>query len=311
MRAACRACTKASECYDDRVSDTPPTVPVSRGPRTSRGQALKGLVTWSVLIAVFLTTYLLVGGGSEGTWKVAGVFCLLVVVLFVVFVARAARQVRRFNVENSAAVAAIGRGELAVARETFWRWAEETHVARIAAIARHNLASTLARQGELAQAIEVATDNNQTHLESLQASALAPTAAVDLALYHALANNLDAARHWIAVADTRKSLVALPSVPASRAFAQAVVDCRSGNAVEAARALDERWNEYEALLTGDIVRLLRVVRAFARATAGPREAGTAEMDLISVRPAFPREYGALASGWPEMAAFLAAHGLAG
>jgi hypothetical protein len=74
--------------------------------------------------------------------------------------------------------------------------------------------------------------------------------------------------------------------------------------------LDERWHEYEALLTGDIVRHLRVVRAFARAAAGPREAGTAAMDLASARPAYPGEYALLAAEWPEMAAFLAAHELA-
>jgi hypothetical protein len=243
--------------------------------------------------------------------KVGGAFFALLFVIFLLLVARAARQYRRFNLENTAAVAALGRGELAAARATFWRWAEETPVPRIAAVARHNLAWTLAREGELARAIEIATDNDQSCLTSLQANGLGPTSAVDLALYHALANNLAEARRWIAVADTRKSMVTLPQVPAGRAFAQAVVDCRSDNAAEAARALDEHWSEHEAFLTGNILRLLRVVRAFARGTAGPREAGAAEMDLISARPAFPREYAVLASGWPEMEAFLVAHGLAG
>jgi hypothetical protein len=35
---------------------------------------------------------------------------------------------------------------------------------------------------------------------------------------------------------------------------------------------------------------LRIVRAFATAASGPREAGVSEMMTASARPAFPGEY---------------------
>lgn len=263
-----------------------------------------------VLVGIFVAVYVIAAGnGDRATVVIVGTTTAVVVAAFAMATARMTRMVQRFQTENTAAVAALGRGELESARATFSRWAETTGFPRLAAVANHNLGWTLARQGQLQRAIDVATANDERCLSALQANGLAPTSAIDLALYHALAGSLDDARRWLGVADGRKAMVALPTVPAMRAMAQAVIDCRDGNAPEAARALDERWREYEALLTGDIVRPLRIVRAFARAAAGPREAGTAQMELVSARPAYPGEYAMLGVEWPEMAAFLAAHEL--
>lgn len=280
--------------------------------RSPKGrQAYKTLAIWTVLIATYSIVYGLLGGNpTRLAVTLSAAAGAVVFVVGLLLVVRASREMRRFHADNSAAVAALGRGELERARTMFWEWAEKATVSRIAAVARHNLAWTLARQGELAQAIEVAVATQEALLPELKAVALAPTSAVDLALFHALAGDLDQARGWLAAADERRTMLSLPAASAMRELAQAVVDCRSGNAADAARRLAEHWHEHEAILTGDVMRPLRVVRAFARSAAGPREAGVAEMDLVSARPAFPGEYALLAAGWPEMAAFLAAHELA-
>jgi hypothetical protein len=269
----------------------------------------KTFAIWGVLILVFVALYAIAGGTGRGTVVMVGIMTACLVIILAIATARTLRHVREFQTENTAAVAALGRGELESARATFSRWAESARYPRLAAVANHNLGWTLARQGQLQRAIEVAAANDERRLSALQANGLGPTSAIDLALYHALAGSLDDARRWLGVADGRKAMVTLPTAPAMRAMAQAVIDCRDGNAAEAARALDERWREYEALLTGDIVRPLRIVRAFARAAAGPREVGTAQMELVSARPAYPGEYAMLGVEWPEMAAFLAAHEL--
>jgi hypothetical protein len=269
----------------------------------------KTFAIWGVLILVFVGLYVIAGGMGRGTVAMVGIMTGCLVIILAIATASTLRMVRQFQTENTEAVAALGRGELESARATFAQWAETTKYPRLAAVANHTRGWPLARLGLLERAIVIAAANDERRLSALAANGLAPTSAVDLALYHALTNRLDDARRWLGVADGRKSMLALPSVPAMRAMAQAVIDCRAGNAAEAARALDERWHEYEALLTGDIVRHLRVVRAFARASAGPREAGTAAMDLGSVRPAYRGEYAMLSIGWPEMAAFLAAHEL--
>jgi hypothetical protein len=69
--------------------------------------------------------------------------------------------------------------------------------------------------------------------------------------------------------------------------------------------LDEHWSEYEATMTGEVFRPVRIVRAFAITAAGPRSAGNAE----TIRPAYPGEFDFLGVGWPEMETFLATNGL--
>lgn len=275
-----------------------------------RGQALRTIAVWLVLIAMFLTIYTSFGGGLGFSLSMFGGVIALVLLFFGVTVARNVREARRFQADNTEALAQSARGNHEAARATFSRWVEETHMARVVAVARHNLGWTLARMGKLDEAIEVATANEQHYLSQLEATVLAPTSAIDLALYHALAGHLDDAEAWLARAAERHDKLSLPSVPAMAAFARAALDCRAGRYADAAGALDERWSEYEAVLTGDTVRSLRLVRAFAKAAEGPRHAGVATIDIATLRPAFPDEYAMLTTTWPEMAGFLASNGLA-
>ena len=241
--------------------------------------------------------------------SLALVFGGLIVLLFSATVLRFRRQARRFVADNAHGIAALARGDLSRARDIYWTWAENTKVPRIAATARHNLAWTLMRQGEHDQAIAVLTENDTRNYGALRAIGLFPTSAVDLALNYALLGNLEVAEKWLNESEQRGKELAVPSLSAMKAFTRAVIDCRAGRCVEAVRLLDDRWAEYEGVLTGETLRPLRVVRAFAIAAGGPREAGRAEAAVLSARPTYPEEYTFLGKAWPEMAAFLAANSL--
>jgi hypothetical protein len=136
-----------------------------------------------------------------------------------------------------------------------------------------------------------------------------PTSAVDIALDYALLGDIAAAEKWMAEVEKRANDLSVPSLPAMKAFARSVVDCRTGRCAEAARNLDERWPEYEGILTGETLRPLRIVRAFAIAAGGPRDAGLAETVIAAARPAYPGEYDVLGMAWPEMATFLVTHAI--
>lgn len=282
------------------------------------GQARKTFATWLILIALFAVIYFSFSpgktshAGPSGTFSLElfGVLFAVLLVIFAVMLRRNLRELRRFQTENTNALAENARGNYESARATFSRWLETTRVPRIVAVARHNLAWTLARMGRLEEAIEVAQANDGTSQAQLETAAMAPTSALDLALYQALAGHLVEAKLWLERADARDDKMTLPHASAMRGMAVAVLDCRAGRAAQAATNLDEHWAEYEAVLTGDIVRMLRLVRSFAKHEEGPRHAGPATIDLASLRPAYPGEYAMLTAGWPEMAAFLAVNGLA-
>lgn len=96
------------------------------------------------------------------------------------------------------------------------------------------------------------------------------------------------------------------------ALLRAVIDCRRGRAADAMVSLEHAWNEYEAAMTGEILRMMRVVRAFACAAGeGPRHQGQVERVLGDLRPRYAHEFVFLGGAWPEMAAFFAANQLDG
>jgi hypothetical protein len=178
----------------------------------------------------------------------------------------------------------------------------------ITSAARHNLAWTTLRRGRLREALALFSTNELANARWLKANQIYSISALDRALCSALLGELDQARRAVDEAETR-ALRAHLSYAAMKAFVDAVIACRDGRAAEAAKQLADHWAEYETMTTGDVLRPLRVVRAFALAAEGPRNAGQVETMIGSVRPAYPTEYAFLAVGWPEMAAFLATHGL--
>jgi hypothetical protein len=259
----------------------------------------KTFAVWLLLIAMFVGMYYV---SVNERWALFGwTMGLLVVVLvvwFFFYVAHMNKESRLFADAHREATAASAHGDLVKAATLFRPWCG-AKAPDVQATAQHGLAWTLTRQGEHQQAIEFL--NQQ--IERDKYLPVSTQMAADLALAHALYGKLDEAQTWLAKTG---------DPTAATALARAAVECRTGSKTEdAARSLDERWTDYESMLTGNALRPLRVMRAFAQAAADPRNAGIAGVALASMRPAYPGEFDFLGAAWPEMAQFLAVHELGG
>lgn len=265
------------------------------------------VILWVLALGTFCATYSLLSSGTESRAIPVGIGLSIAAGAFVVLVVWNLKRFHRAHSDGVAGINALASGDLALAHDLFKRWAEETGFRLAAANARHNLGWTLMRMGQLEDAVSVATDNDTAHARELKRMAMYPTSAVDIALYFALLGKLDDAKAWLQRAEERSKLATLPGLAAMKVFARAAIECRDGKPDAAARLLDEQWSMCEATLTGETTRPIRVLRAFAHASTGERQAGVAEMHLASALPARSGEYDFLAIAWPEMARFLDAH----
>ena len=134
--------------------------------------------------------------------------------------------------------------------------------------------------------------------------------AVNRALYEALAGDESAAEARLAGVERGPQSADAPD-PAVVTLAHAVVDCRTGRHADAARRLEAHWTEYESAASGSVLRTMRVIRAFATAMGGPRDAGPGVALLEGLRPNYPGEFAAMSVAWSELATFLAEHRLDG
>ena len=218
---------------------------------------------------------------------------------------------QRCGIEFHAALGAVGRGELAKARDVFTRWAPN-RFGWISASARHNLGATLLLEGRLEEAVQILEDAAATYKLSLTHVGLLPTTRLDVALCHALLGNLDLAEAWATRAAEPVTSTPRTSFPGAMALVRGIVACRRGHPGEAMVALEHAWAEHETMLTGETLRMIRVVRAHACAASdGPRNQGLVERVLGDVRPRYAHEFAFLGGAWPDMAAFLETHRLAG
>jgi hypothetical protein len=294
------------------MGEVQPRIPDGNTQAVSAHPWRNAAISWTLALAMFGFLYhvappalkLIVG------WCVGG--GLATGVLFVVFTTRSnLRELRKLGAEHDQALAAMQRGEFARARDVFWRLASTTKVATIDAIARHNLAWATMRLGDLQHASELWADNESRHGTTLVRVGLAATSSVDLALCHALMGNLTAAESWLATAGPRaQDPLNRPNVPELLIFVRATIDCRARRCADAARQLDEEWARCEASLVGSTLRVMRVIRGFALAADGPRNAGLATSALANMRPVYADEFDFLGVAWPEMASFLVTNGLA-
>jgi hypothetical protein len=218
-------------------------------------------------------------------------------------------KTRRFATENNLALGALGRGDLAKAHDVFARWARSPHVVA-RTLARHNLGWTMMLEGHVQEAATILEDAAEHYSKALIRIGMLPTTRIDIALCHALLGKLETAESWYAQSDAPVKAPPRPSLPGMRAIVRAVIDCRSDRAAEAAVALEHAWGEHEAMLTGETLRMMRVLRAFAAASAdGPRSQGLVERVLADMRPRYAGELAFLGGTWPQMAAFLSSHRL--
>lgn len=277
-------------------------------------QGIRTLLLWVVLIVMFAAIYFMFDGASpesRGITRLLGWLLVPLAAVMALIVIFRVREMRRFRVENNAAAVMLAKGELERARGVFQTWVDRGMGPVPASVARRNLGWTLMRMGKLRDALGVLEDSEAQQGQGIRSVDMYATTALDLTLLHALLGDVSAAESWMAKVAGREPAGPQPWYLGVKAFARAVLDCRAGRTEEAARVLDDRWAELEAVLTGEILRPLRVVRAFAHAGAGPRGAGIPEMQLANTRPAYPGEYDFLGVDWPEMATFLAAQRLSG
>ena len=133
------------------------------------------------------------------------------------------------------------------------------------------------------------------------------------AITYALRGDVAAAERWAAdargrIAKTREDRM---GHAAYLCLAEAMIACRRGDSAGAIALVDARWNELRYSLNADSMRVVEVVRAFAEAQGGVRAMNTVAERLVRVEPVAPGELAYLGAEWPEMKAFLGAHGIAG
>jgi len=289
-----------------------PRIPHGSAQAMSAHPWRKAAISWTLVLAMFGFLYHVAPAELKPVvaWGTGG--GLAFGVLFIVLVTRSnLREFRKLGAEHDQAVAAMQLGELARARDVFWRLASSTNLARLDAIARHNLAWTTMRLGDLKHASELWADNERRHGTALVSVGLAATSSVDLALCHALMGDITAAESWLAITDQRaRDPLNRPNVPELQIIVRATIDCRAQRCADAARRLDEEWARCEASLVGSTLRVVRVIRGFALAADDPRNAGLAATVLANMRPVYADEFDFLGVAWPEMASFLVTHGLA-
>jgi hypothetical protein len=219
-------------------------------------------------------------------------------------------QARRYNrlaqpghLALTAGDAATAHREFAEARAKF-RWP-----GFLRRLGDYNRAFALIRQGQLELAIELLSDIDRRggvlNLDGAIAGALA--------LAHALAGHVEAGTAWLAETRRRYGRYSAAGirVPAfAYVLAEAVVELRAGQAETVRKRLENDWTQLENTVTGNILRPMRVLRAFALAQiGGPREAAIVDSMLAALRGTSTRDIEYLAAEWPEMHTFMASHGL--
>jgi hypothetical protein len=175
-----------------------------------------------------------------------------------------------------------------------------------------SMAQAHVRAGELdaALAIWATIERKRTYLLG---SGVRTQLATDTALVYALRGERELAATWVSSARTRiaKGIDDRLYPAAKLCLAEATLACRNGDYAETTRLLDTNLQRMRSTLTADMMRVADAVRAFAEAQAGVRGANRVATRLVGSEPVMPGEFHFLGVAWPEMQAFLDAHGLSG
>jgi len=242
-----------------------------------------------------------------GIGPAAWVFVIAVPVGHTVFVQSQARRYNRIAAPGHLALTAgdsrTAHREFAEARASV-RWP-----GFLRRLGDYNRAFALIRQGEFATAIELLSDLDHRggvlNLDGAVAGALA--------LAHALAGHVELASEWLLETQRRYAQYKASGirVPAfAYILTEVVVQLRAGEVELVRRRLDNEWTQLENSVAGQILRPIRVLRAFALAqSTGPREAAVVDAMLAALRGTSTRDIEYLGAAWPEMHAFMSSHGL--
>jgi hypothetical protein len=213
-------------------------------------------------------------------------------------------RLRGYDSETRNAQTALKNGRPKEAEEEFttvgggFRWPRI-----IGRINDYNRAMAALKQGKLTAAIELLVSVEERGGVIKLDGAIAS----NLAYLHALAGNVELATDWQSEAVYRfKRYTKTPPFPGL--LSEVAVDLRRGEAARVRKMLDDQWVHLERELTGERMRPVRLFRAFAIAqTSDVRDAAAVGPHLAALGPVSAGEFTYLATQWPELAAFLAAH----
>ena len=289
----------------------PPLPPRSFARRLRDSAASRTIGLWIFLVMVFVGLWQYFqpsatgGGGTEelgneaaSPWRnfaIANVPFCVVLVIVGVFLWR----VRRLNAGNKRGIDLMAIGEAGQAAEVFRGLSRAWFLPTVGP--KLNLGFALVRLGDLDGAREALAAAERSRTRWYR-----PVIASFLALCDALLGDLDAADAWVTESKRRASSPS--SITRVHLAAEAIVRLRRGDALGAVQLLDASWGEIERSTAADMVRALRIVRAFAAESIG---SPALVPDLLAgARPFRPGEYAWLGARWPEMARYLDANGFA-
>ena len=300
-----------------------PLTPAAPPPKKS---ATKTLVLWVVLIVMFLAIwqFLTPSGAAppkpelppcESSPSYAALWVGVAAMALFVFVYRwfmkTYAQSLEFNVAQEPARLAIAERRFDAALEIFAR-TRHAYAKKPAYEASASLALGHAQMsaGRLDQAIETLATVERGR-KVLFSSAVRTLAAAHLAFAQALAGQLEASERWATEARSRlgKNRDDRIDYAARLCLAEAVVMLRRGRPEDASALLEKNWTVMREVLNGNTMRVAEVLSAFAESARGVRQSNTMAERLVRVEPVRPGDFTFLGVQWPEMQAFLAAHGL--
>ena len=299
-------------------------------PATSvrRGNSARTLILWVVLIIIFLTIWQFLQpadthqaampsdgpcleSSSARMWGFGMLLPMVVVMIATV------RFLRRFR-QNDTFTLVQEPGRLAMAQAHFSEAAEKFRATLPAfakqptyrTLATMNVAEALLRAGDFDGALTACAEIERQRTMLLGSGPRTYLAVVTAFLY-ALRGDLTLAETWTENARARiaRNREERMGSAARLCMAEAVVAARKGDPTGAIAILDKSWDELRFVLTADTLRVVEVIRAFAEAQGGLRESNTMAERLVRIEPVRRGEFAFLGAEWPEMKAYLAAHGL--
>lgn len=262
--------------------------------RTASSVRFQSTVIWAGLSFV-VAAVLVANGVRVGMWGV-----VVAVAIPLAYTALLKSRLRAYNVANAPAHAALKQGDAATAERGFAANRERFRYPRVLPrLTDFNIAQSRFRQGKLRDSMALLADVDRRGGVLNVDGAIAAT----LAYGHALCGEVELAETWLA--EGHRRYARYPNVPAyADIHSEVVLDLRRGRAAEVAKRLADDWRQIESTLTGERIRPLRVLRAFAVAqSSDPREAGAIAPILASLESANDVAY--LGAEWPELARFIA------
>jgi hypothetical protein len=288
---------------------TTPHLPVAQKARSAN----KTILLWLLLILMFVSIYQLFSGPPPSShphtapppdhfWNSISALVTIGFGLLMWRLVAWGRASRRFNGEDTAAQTLLARGQLAEAGAQFEAMAKRYRWRSLRMAAEHSLAVVELRQGQIDRALDRLAAQVKKPPGIVIIGDTRRTALLHLAIGYAIKGDVTAAQAWL---DAFNKMPGPLNVRTQLAIT--LLELRRGNFDAVAKDLESRWRELEQQLTGDGLRPLRLLRAFAVAHLTTRDAELAPTFLQPLGAGAREELMWLGAAWPELAQFIAAH----